>query len=270
MIAGAILLHICPAACLFVQPKVLQNTKQSRYHKKEGKETPTNRQSLLKTADNCEKETVDLKYSKSRKWIPDLKCSLFRNPLFLAIAIASALGANGFINNLILIPSHTKDLGYDKTEVSLTLSVMGGCEMFARIVLGWFADRNFVKRRYIFIFSMFISSAFCFIVPHVKQLWFIIVYSAIIGIFPGSFWGLMPVFIIDAVGMGNFAPAFGLVIMCMASGALFCQPIVGMHRKLSLALTKESLMQTKFYHITTLVSNVIYPLRMFLSYTRVR
>ena len=179
--------------------------------------------------DGMDKEGGGEKSKCERKcsWGPEFKFSLFKNPLFSLYVFAFTLCMNGFGNNMILIPSHTKDLGYDKTRVSLGVSIMGGCEIFSRIFFGWFADRNIIKRQYIFVFSMGISSVFCFIAPQFESFEFIAVYAAIVGIFPGSFWSLMSVLVIEAVGIENFAPAFGLLTLCLAFGAVFSQPLIG-------------------------------------------
>lgn len=155
------------------------------------------------------------------------KFSLLCNPHFLMYLLAFVFCMNGYGNNLILIPAHLLALGHDSVHVAMGVSVMGLFEVFARIFFGWFADKKIVKRRNIFIFNMAISSIFCFIAPFVTNYYFFMVYAAIIGIFPGSFWSLISVLIIDVVGMADFTAAFGLVSLALAVGCVISQPSIG-------------------------------------------
>ena len=222
------LFNICAAACIFVQPKLL------RTQKKQIKDVEKNPRisdgARLLNGNVNKKEEKEQKDKGCCSWGPDLKCSLFKNPLFVMYAVAFTLCMNGYGNNLILIPSQIKFLGYDKTKVSLGVAIMGGCEVVARVFFGWFADRNLIKRKYIFLCSMLVGALFCFVVPFIHNFIFIGVFAAIIGIFPGSFWSLMPVLLIEAVGIENFTPAFGLLSLCLGVVAVFSQPVIGRRR----------------------------------------
>jgi len=145
--------------------------------------------------------------------------------------VAFVLAMNGYGCNTILIPAHLVALGNDRFHVALALAILGICEVFARIFFGWIADREFVKRRTIFIVSMLIAAVFSFIAPLFTSYYFFAVYSAIIGIFPGSFMSLISVLIIDVVGMKDFTAAFGLVSLGLAVGSGVSQPSIGEHEK---------------------------------------
>jgi MFS family permease len=157
----------------------------------------------------------------------NLNFSLFKNPLFTMYAFAFTFCMNGYGNNIILIPSHVKELGYNKTYVALSVTILGGCEVIARIFFGWFADLELIKRKNIFLISMFVSAIFAFIAPYFDSFIFMAIYAAIVGIFPGSFWSLISVLVIDVVGLENFTSAFGLISLCLALGASVSQPIIG-------------------------------------------
>lgn len=156
-----------------------------------------------------------------------LRLSLFKNAQFTMYCVAFVLCMNGYGNNIILIPSQIKALGYSQYHVVYGVTIMGGCEVVSRISFGWIADQKLVKRKHLFLISMIIGSIVSFIAPLFNSFIFMAVYAGIIGIFPGAFWSLVSVIIIDVVGMEDFTPAIGLVNLCLACGCVISQPVVG-------------------------------------------
>lgn len=229
-ILGAILANVCVAACVLRQPKLLVRQRLTRDKKEKQK---MEQKALLNgnVPYVRDEDEEDEKHKRKKKCTCDridfLKFSLFKKPLFLMLAVAFTFCMNGYGNNLILIPSHVRDMGYNKDFVALSVTIMGGCEVIARIFFGWFADLQVMKRRNIFLISMFVSAIFAFIAPYFDGFIFMAIYAAIVGTFPGSFWSLISVMVIDSVGMENFTPAFGLISMCLALGAAVSQPVIG-------------------------------------------
>ncbi|XP_060593162.1 monocarboxylate transporter 12-like [Ruditapes philippinarum] len=221
-VIGGILLNVCVAACVFKQPKLLLKEKESQ----ESTGARKDLELLLKKVndDQKSKDTLTNCYGL------DFRFSLFRNPRFSMYCVSVVLCMNGYGNtsNLIMIPAYIKDVGYDTTHAVYGVTKMGGCEVVARIAFGLIADRNIMKRKHIFFFlSMLIAPVFSFIAPFFDIFVFLGVYAGVIGTFPGSFWSLVSVLIIDVVGMEDFAPAFGLVMLCLAFGVVISQPAVG-------------------------------------------
>ena len=218
------LLNVCVAACVFRQPHILVKLKKMEQMKKKAKKK---KKEALLNGEVVQENSDENEEKKCCSWGPDFKFSLFKKPRFTLYALAFMIAMNGYGNNLILIPSHTLMMGFDKASVALTVSVMGGCEVVARIFFGWFADQDWIPRKHIFLLSFLLSSVFAFITPQFKSLTYMCAYSAIIGIFPGSFWSLISVLIIDVVGMADFPSAFGLISFCLALGASVSQPCIG-------------------------------------------
>ncbi|XP_060551911.1 monocarboxylate transporter 12-B-like isoform X2 [Ruditapes philippinarum] len=218
-VIGGILLNVCVAACVFKQPKLLLKEKESQ----ESTGSRKDQELLLKKGLDKQKSKDTL----TNCYGLDFRFSLFRNPRFSMYCVSFVLCMNGYGNNLIMIPAHIKDVGYDTTHAVYGVTIMGGCEVVARIAFGLIADRNIMKRKHIFLFSMLIASVFSFIAPFFDSFVFLGIYAGVIGTFPGSFWSLVSVLIIDVVGMEDFAPAFGLVMLCLALGVVISQPAVG-------------------------------------------
>lgn len=225
-IIGAILANVCVAACIFRQPRLLVLEKKRKFAAKKRKSD----QKALLNGDTSHMQNEDTPEKKKKSCSCgglDLRFSLFKNPLFTMYAIAFTFCMNGYGNNIILIPSHVKALGYNKTYVALSVTILGASEVVARIFFGWFADLEIIRRKNIFLISMFISAIAAFVAPYFDSFIFMAIYAAIVGIFPGSFWSLISVLVIDVVGLENFTPAFGLISLCLALGASVSQPIIG-------------------------------------------
>lgn len=225
-VLGAIIANVCVAACLLRQPELL--VKEKKRKKAAGKRKSD--QKALLNGDTTHMQSEEIQEEKKKSCNCgglDLRFSLFKNPLFTMYAFAFMFCMNGYGNNIILIPSHVKALGYSKNYIALSVSVLGGCEVIARIFFGWFADLEIIKRKNIFLISMFVSAIAAFIAPYFDSYIFMVIYAAIVGIFPGSFWSLISVLVIDVVGLENFTPAFGLISLCLALGAVVSQPVIG-------------------------------------------
>lgn len=214
-------MNVCAAACLFRQPPLLLKEIKRAEATKQKKRNPDMLLNDKTPGENAGKQP------SSKCFGLDFRFSLFKNPRFAMYCVGFILCMNGYGNNLILIPAHIKALGFDNNHVVYGVTIMGGCEVVARISFGWLADQNMMKRKHIFLISMFIASVFCFIAPLFESFVFMAVFACVIGTFPGSFWSLVSVLIIDVVGMENFTPAFGLIMLCLAIGVVISQPSVG-------------------------------------------
>lgn len=216
-VLGGFLANVCVAACLLRKPPFLAKEKKKVHDVKE--------QTTLINATETDQPKISSSSGRCGKL--NFQFSLFKNPVFTMYCAAFILCMNGYGNNLILIPAQIKALGYDDYHAAYGVNIMGVCEVFARLFFGWLADQECLTKRHIFLLSMLCASIFSFIAPLFKSFVFMAIYAGIIGTFPGSFWSLLSVLIIDVVGLENFTPAYGLIMLCLAIGVIVSQPCVG-------------------------------------------
>ena len=212
LIMGAVYFHTCAAGIFLRQPS------QSMQ-----KKPVTEEETFL----NSEKKTV-----KSSSFLQDaktrmFKIDLFRIPQFTICFTAIFLQAANYAANMVVIPGQIRTLGFGKGNITLSVSLVGASEIIARAFLGWFADLNIITRVHIFMICSFVSGCVPFVLPYLPYLPVILTYSVLVGTFSGSFGSLMGVIIVDAVGLENYSPAFGLT--SLGCGVAFClsQPIAG-------------------------------------------
>ncbi|KAL4234387.1 hypothetical protein ACF0H5_006034 [Mactra antiquata] len=211
-IIGGILSHVCVSACLFRQPRLLVENREREIQQRQLRNKDGGSSGVL----SC---CGALGY--------EMKFKLFKNPRFTLNVLALVFAMNGFGNNLILIPSQIKALGYGKFYISLGVTIMGACEVVSRIFFGWLADTKLTKVKYIFLFCMSISAIISFAAPFLTTFEMLGVYAGLVGTFPGSIWSQLPILVIDVVGMEHFPSAFGLVLFSLAIGCAISQPLVG-------------------------------------------
>ncbi|XP_053402580.1 monocarboxylate transporter 12-like [Mercenaria mercenaria] len=225
-IIGATFANICVAACTFRQPRYLVEEQRKREH---ARGNASNESRINDGRSSCEKshENTVQKANKRPCAALDLRISLFKNALFTLYVISFMCCAFGYTGSFILIPANVKALGYDKTYVALSVTIFGGVEVVARILIRLLADYTVIKRKHIYAVSMLIGGAFSLSAPLFKSFTFMAVYATASAMFPGSYFSLISVLTIDVVGLENFAAAFGLLTFCLAFGSLPSQPIIG-------------------------------------------
>ncbi|KAL5022250.1 hypothetical protein ScPMuIL_001405 [Solemya velum] len=158
---------------------------------------------------------------------PTFEWSLFKQPKFTVYTLGFFLAVSGFFSNFPMIPAHIESIGLSKQQAVFAMSIFGVCELCARVFFGWFADLKLIPEKYIFIISMFISGFAALIIPFFKQFAAIGVYCAILGVFPGSFFSLISILIVQSVGLEKLSAGFGIVSLCMGIGVGIAQPSVG-------------------------------------------
>lgn len=156
-----------------------------------------------------------------------MKFSVFKNRRFTLLVIALALCSIGHSNNYTLIPVQIKALGYSNTYVSTGVSVTGGAELIGRILIGWFADLNVIKKINIFAMCSFVGGAFALISPFFESFTYVAVYSGVAGAFPASFHALLSVLAIERVGLEHYPTAFAVISVFRALAMLVSMPLFG-------------------------------------------
>ncbi|XP_053392833.1 monocarboxylate transporter 12-like [Mercenaria mercenaria] len=228
-IIGATFANICVAACTFRQPRYLVEEKRQRLH---ALRNASNESKIDDggSADEKDDENTVRKIKERPCAALDLRISLFKNALFTLYIISFMFCAFGYTGSFILIPANVKALGYYKTHVALSVTIFGGVEVVARILIGLLADYTVIKRKYIYAISMLIGGVFSLLAPLFETFTFMAVYATASAMFPGSYFSLISVLTIDVVGLENFASAFGLLTFCLAFGSLPSEPIIGKHQ----------------------------------------
>lgn len=233
MIVGSLFLNICISALLLRQPMQLVKKKiheQRQFELSKLQSQDRTQADRLLTKENS-KTKIQPVEQKSTCFLSDLcnvfDFSLFRHGSYMAYVISVTIHMAGFTANLTVLPAHIRSLGYSKQQMTIAVSIVGAAEIVSRIFFGWFADRKIFQVKHILLFTMIVSGITAELIPLFKSFEALAVYAVIVGIFPGAFWSLMSVLVVECLGLKRLPKAFGLMSMFLAFGVAFSQPAAG-------------------------------------------
>ncbi|XP_033761599.1 monocarboxylate transporter 4-like [Pecten maximus] len=141
--------------------------------------------------------------------------------------MAFSLNILGYGGNFTAFPSYIVEVGYQKDEVAVAMSIIGATEVIARPFFGWFADLKWLSVKHILIFSAITSGLAAILLPLWDSYEIMLVYAVVVGTFPGAFWSLMAVAMLESVTLDKLTRAMGLLSLFMAFGIVLSQPLAG-------------------------------------------
>ncbi|KAK7486276.1 hypothetical protein BaRGS_00022446 [Batillaria attramentaria] len=152
--------------------------------------------------------------------------SMFKNWLFILIVVYAPLGLNaGFI--AFYFPSLGVDKGLSRASAALLLTVVGGVDMVSRLVVGYVADLNIVKRTHLVAINLLILGMASQFTSFYSSFPLLAMYAVIYGLCAGTCQNLLVVVIIDLLGLERLGKAMGLVLVVNATCAALTHPIIG-------------------------------------------
>ncbi len=157
---------------------------------------------------------------------PLYQWNLLTNSVFLIFAISMFLSFSGYPNIFMIVYPHARYLKFDHDPIFL-VSTIGICDVVGRILFGWFADLNLVKKKHFFMGSMVVSGMMCFFMPLIKSYIGLCVLCAIFGLFAGSFMALLPAILVESLGEKRLPSAFGLVTFFMGTALIYALYLAG-------------------------------------------
>ncbi|XP_069111528.1 monocarboxylate transporter 12-B-like [Argopecten irradians] len=236
MIIGGLLTNNCVFALLLRQPsqiinKVRQSTTNAvmnEIHEGKGshRDDNTNTERLLEnTETKVEKENAKIRPTLS---ISNLfNFSLFRNQRFAMYAMAYTVNTFAYIGVFTALSAHIISLGLGKQKVVIALSITGGMEIISKLFFGWIIDTKVVSVKKLLLITFVVSAVATLAVPLFDNFIALAVYAGIVGIFPGSYFTLMAVVLLQCIPLTDLTSGFGLMCLCLSFGAVLCQPIAG-------------------------------------------
>ncbi|XP_033761912.1 monocarboxylate transporter 12-like [Pecten maximus] len=248
MIIGGFLTHNCAFALLLRQPSQLinkfrksnaldnaeniRNNTDASVASQEGViENNVNTDKLLE----CNETHVEMKidHTKDKKNRPSLSISnlfnfsLFRNQRFAMYAMAYTVNTFAYIGIYSTLPAHIISLGLGKEKVVTALSITGAMEIASKLFFGWIVDIKIMSVKKLLLITFIVSAIASLAIPFFENFIAIAVYAGIVGVFPGSYFTLMAVVLLQCIPLTDLTSGFGLTFLCLSFGAVLCQPIAG-------------------------------------------
>ncbi|KAK2193833.1 hypothetical protein NP493_5g13015 [Ridgeia piscesae] len=110
-----------------------------------------------------------------------------------------------------MIPPHATDIGISKYKAAFLLSMMGIYGGVASLVVGWFADINFVKKKHIYQAATVGSGVVLCLFPLARQYMSLAVMAGLISVFVRPVTVLAPVMLAEELGLANMPITTGLM-----------------------------------------------------------
>jgi MCP family monocarboxylic acid transporter-like MFS transporter 13/MCP family monocarboxylic acid transporter-like MFS transporter 12 len=158
---------------------------------------------------------------------PLIMWSLFKSKVFCHYLFGVCMGNSGYLNTLFFLPAYAGDLKISKANTAMMLSAVGIADLLSRILGGWFADLGLIRRHLQLAFSLVITGMTiicCISFPSIPSL---VVMLVIFGLLGGIYTALMPVVLVDLMGVKTLSPGFGIALMFRGVANVFIPPFMG-------------------------------------------
>ncbi|CAC5371212.1 unnamed protein product [Mytilus coruscus] len=129
--------------------------------------------------------------------------------LFLFVAFFSFCGSGMIIT---FIPPFARDNGISNDRITILVTIIGGCDLFARFTLAWITDSQKIRRHHIMGFCLGITGVASMLNPLYTNFAAFIGYSVIYGLFGSIYFSMSILVLRDCVGAENIPAALSLMI----------------------------------------------------------
>ncbi|XP_052086159.1 monocarboxylate transporter 5-like isoform X2 [Mytilus californianus] len=147
--------------------------------------------------------------------------------LFLLVAFFSFCGSGMIIT---FIPPFARDNGISNDKITILITIIGGCDLFARFTLAWITDSQKIRRHHIMGFCLGITGVASMLNPLYTNFTAFIGYSVIYGLFGSIYFSMSILVLRDCVGAENISAALSLMITIHGLSSIIIAPSVGFIR----------------------------------------
>lgn len=176
------------------------------------------------------KDKTQVTGSKAKKTEkkPLFEFSLFRNFAFVALCLQLFLYTLSFNTTFVFLPALAKEKGISQMEGAYLVSLLGICDMFARITMSAVLDLRPIKPYRLIIYNvvMFVNAVVSLMLPSLKSFWHFAIVCGLYGIMSGTYISQKSVVLVDILGVEKLTNAFGLLLVFQGMGSLI-GPTVG-------------------------------------------
>ncbi len=151
---------------------------------------------------------------------PMFDWALLFHPVFLLYTASIFFSSMGYTSILMMVPPRMRDLEISKTYAAMVVSVTGGADLSGRIFFGWFSDLEIFPKQYGYMAAMCVSGVSVLFYPIAHELTHIVVVSLFFGLFGGAWIALVPVMLVDALGLEKLPNSFGLSLVAQGISML--------------------------------------------------
>ena len=154
--------------------------------------------------------------------------NLMKNTVFLTFLGGLLLGHYGFSNQLFFLPAHARDIGISKQNAAWMLSAIGISDLIGRVGSGLFANLGLVRKRYMQRTALAILGIGSIAAPFITSFYGMVAYCCMLGLAGGSYVAMVPVVLVDLIGLEKIASGMGLVQLFQGLSVPIGAPLLGL------------------------------------------
>ena len=137
--------------------------------------------------------------------------TVLKNTNFVLFAAAHFFGCVGSFLPIIYIPDIANDNNIDKKYSAMLVSLAGACDVIGRSSMGILSDRKYVDRKILIFISMLITGVADHLIRYFNQLWSLIIFSVIYGLFGGTIVALYSPIVLDTLPLKNLRSGLSIL-----------------------------------------------------------
>ena len=153
--------------------------------------------------------------------------TILKEPLFLYYLVCTIFLCSGNASSPFYIAPFANEIGLDADDTALILMVVNIVDLFARIVIGFISDRNWLRRSNLIALSSCILGIVCCFVYFVNCFVSLVEFAVVVGLLQGVYWSLFAVVIVDYLTQEKLKGALGFCGLVQGLSIGCAIPIAG-------------------------------------------
>ncbi|CAH0723088.1 unnamed protein product, partial [Brenthis ino] len=156
-----------------------------------------------------------------------LDFSHFRNPAFLVFAISNFLLYMWYDVPYVYIADNGMSMGFNESQSSMLISIIGILNMFGEILLGWVGDWQCVNPSLVYAGCMVLCGIVTLIMPLLTTYLGLAAASGAFGAFIAANYSLTSIILVEQITLEKFTNAYGLLLLMQGLANLVGPPLAG-------------------------------------------
>lgn len=156
-----------------------------------------------------------------------LDFSHFLNPAFLLFAISNFLLYMWYDVPYVYIADNGMSMGFNESQSSMLISVIGILNMFGEILLGWVGDWEGVDAVLVYALCMVCCGGVTLCMPLLGSYWGLAALSGAFGASIAANYSLTSIILVEQITLEKFTNAYGLLLLIQGLSNLIGPPLAG-------------------------------------------
>ncbi|XP_049869476.1 monocarboxylate transporter 9-like [Pectinophora gossypiella] len=156
-----------------------------------------------------------------------LDFSHFLNPPFLFFALSNFLLYMWYDVPYVYIADHGLSMGFNESQASMLISVIGILNMFGEILLGWVGDWECVNASLVYAACMLLCGFVTLLMPLLTDYFTLAAASGAFGAFIAANYSLTSIILVEQITLEKFTNAYGLLLLMQGLANLIGPPLAG-------------------------------------------